>query len=168
MSVIEVTELKRAFPDVKGWNLALNGLNLSVEAGEVVGLLGRNGAGKTTLLHTLMGIYPVDSGQVRLFGLDPRESPVEVKSRLAQGENMEPLVVDVREAARLLSISPYTIRAYIRTGRIHALKCGTRVIVPMEEVRRVVRDGIPPRPQKLSTTSLAEDPQPTPEGVATR
>ena len=81
---------------------------------------------------------------------------------------MEPLAVDIREAARLLSISSYTIRAYIRTGRIRALKCGTRVIVPMEEIRRVAREGIPPFPQTPATTSTAEDTLATRRGVTTK
>ena len=54
---------------------------------------------------------------------------------------MELLDVDVREAARLLSISPYTVRTHIRKGRIRASKVGSRVIVSMEEVRRLAREG---------------------------
>ena len=54
---------------------------------------------------------------------------------------MEPLAVDVREAARLLSISPYTVRTHIRKGRIRASKVGSRVIVSMDEVRRLAREG---------------------------
>ncbi len=56
---------------------------------------------------------------------------------------MERLAVDVREAGRLLSISPYTVRSYIRSGRIRAVKVGARVIVPVEEIHRVAREGIP-------------------------
>ncbi|MFT7667471.1 MAG: ABC-2 type transport system ATP-binding protein [Planctomycetota bacterium] len=82
MNVIEVTDLMRSFPCIGGWNDALVGINLQVAPGEVVGLLGRNGAGKTTLIELLMGLYPADTGQVRLFGLDPREAPVEVKRRI--------------------------------------------------------------------------------------
>lgn len=58
---------------------------------------------------------------------------------------MEPLAVDVREAGRLLSISPYTVRAYIRRERIHAVKVGTRVLVPMTEVQRLASEGMPAR-----------------------
>ena len=54
---------------------------------------------------------------------------------------LEPLAVDVREAGRLLSISPYTILAYIRKGRIRASKVGSRWIISMEEVRRLAREG---------------------------
>ena len=54
---------------------------------------------------------------------------------------MEPLAVDLREAGRLLSISPYTILAYIRKGRIRASKVGSRWIISMDEVRRLAREG---------------------------
>ena len=65
-----------------GGKPALDGLSLQVEAGEVVGLLGRNGAGKTTLLHSLLGLLEPGSGSVSMFGLDPRRQPLDVKRRL--------------------------------------------------------------------------------------
>lgn len=43
-------------------------LNLQLQAGERLVILGRNGAGKTTLLHTLAGLRPSAAGQVRLYG----------------------------------------------------------------------------------------------------
>lgn len=47
---------------------ALRNLNLTVNLGERVGILGRNGSGKSTLLRMLAGIYPVDRGKVRVVG----------------------------------------------------------------------------------------------------
>src|SRR5438477_11410482 len=50
-----------------GHQHVLDGLDWSLHAGQVVGLLGRNGAGKTTLLETLLGLRDADAGRVRLF-----------------------------------------------------------------------------------------------------
>jgi ABC-type multidrug transport system ATPase subunit len=54
---------------------ALDGVDLEVGAGEVVGLLGANGAGKTTLLRTLVGLVRPDGGRVRLFGRPVPDAP---------------------------------------------------------------------------------------------
>jgi len=67
--------LEIALRDVKfRYNSAkfvLDGVNLSVEEGEFVGILGPNGCGKTTLLKIISGLLPVYSGIVRINGLDP-------------------------------------------------------------------------------------------------
>ena len=46
-------------------------LDLAVHDGEVLGLIGANGAGKTTTVEILQGLRRQDSGEVRVFGLDP-------------------------------------------------------------------------------------------------
>src|SRR3954452_13100517 len=57
----------------QGTKLAVNGLNLSVNTGEVFGFLGPNGAGKTTTMNVLLGFVNATSGSARLFGVDVRE-----------------------------------------------------------------------------------------------
>jgi branched-chain amino acid transport system ATP-binding protein len=47
---------------------AVRGLDLEVNAGEIVGLIGPNGAGKSTTLHAIMGAIPIHAGDVRLHG----------------------------------------------------------------------------------------------------
>src|ERR687884_2130481 len=61
---------------------AVDGVDLEVADGEVVGLLGPNGAGKTTTLHMLLGLVTPDAGQVRLFGRNLATHRTEALSRL--------------------------------------------------------------------------------------
>ncbi len=60
----------------------VDGLDLTVHAGEIVALLGPNGAGKTTTVEIIEGYRSPDGGAVRVFGLDPRRDGALVKPRL--------------------------------------------------------------------------------------
>jgi len=51
-----------------GTSHILHGIDISVQPGEVVGLMGRNGMGKTTLIRTLLGLVPARQGEVRIDG----------------------------------------------------------------------------------------------------
>jgi len=62
---------------------AVRGLNLDVKPGRCYGLFGRNGAGKTTTMKCLLNLLRPQSGDVRVFGMDPRKDEVAVKRRLA-------------------------------------------------------------------------------------
>jgi ABC-2 type transport system ATP-binding protein len=62
--VLEVTDLRKHYGSI----VALDGVSLTVEAGELFGLLGPNGAGKTTLLSIAAGLVLADGGAVKLFG----------------------------------------------------------------------------------------------------
>jgi sodium transport system ATP-binding protein len=61
---------------------AVDGVSLTVSAGEVVGLLGPNGAGKTTTLRMLAGILTPDAGCVCVGGVDIHDRPLDAKRRL--------------------------------------------------------------------------------------
>jgi len=79
MKAIEFDSIHRAYKrnvDI------LRGVTFSVEAGEVVGLLGKNGAGKTTLIRIAMGMLEAQQGRARVLGLDPRKDALEVKRRV--------------------------------------------------------------------------------------
>jgi ABC-2 type transport system ATP-binding protein len=77
--VISVAGLVKTF----GSNRALDGLDLSVEPGEVHGFLGPNGSGKTTTIRVLLGLLRADAGEVTLLGGDPWRDAVELHRRLA-------------------------------------------------------------------------------------
>ena len=65
--IVRAAGLSRNFGEVK----ALDGVDLSVSTGSVIGLIGPNGAGKTTLLRALLGLADC-RGDVDVLGLDPR------------------------------------------------------------------------------------------------
>ena len=66
MSVIEATGLRKVF----GTTVALDGIDLRVEPGRVLGLIGPNGAGKSTAINAILGLTP-HLGQLRVLGYDP-------------------------------------------------------------------------------------------------
>jgi ABC-2 type transport system ATP-binding protein len=72
------TGLEYAF----GGTRAVDGLDLSVGAGEVFGLLGPNGAGKTTAIRAMTTLLPVPSGMVRVFGQDVARQKMAVRRLL--------------------------------------------------------------------------------------
>ena len=69
--MLEINGLETAY----GQSQVLFGTELNVGKGEVVTLLGRNGMGKTTTLHSVMGLVPSRSGNIRFQGQELRELP---------------------------------------------------------------------------------------------
>ena len=66
MTCIEARGLRKAF----GTTIALDGIDLRVEEGRILGLIGPNGAGKTTALNAILGLTPYQ-GELRVLGRDP-------------------------------------------------------------------------------------------------
>jgi ABC-2 type transport system ATP-binding protein len=82
-SLIEVDGLRREFRHRRGGRLAaVDGVTLTVAAGEAVGLLGPNGAGKSTTIKMLTGILVPTAGRVRVCGLDPVRHRRELARRI--------------------------------------------------------------------------------------
>lgn len=77
MSLLEATNLRKSFEGVT----ALDGAEIAVERGELVGLIGPNGAGKTTLFDCVSGITDLDSGSVRFDGRDVTDLPTYRRAR---------------------------------------------------------------------------------------
>ncbi len=76
--VIEAAGLTKRY----GKSVAVDGIDLAVEKGEVFGLLGPNGSGKTTTILMLLGLTEPSGGQVRVLGYDPLRQPLQVKRRV--------------------------------------------------------------------------------------
>lgn len=100
MSMIEVRQLSKTFrahkkePGLVGsmkslfkrqWidKQALKGVSLTIEPGEIVGLIGANGAGKTTLVKALAGIIHPTAGEARVLGFVPWQRKVEFRRQVA-------------------------------------------------------------------------------------
>jgi sodium transport system ATP-binding protein len=80
---IEISNLVKIFEDdSRGEIRAVDGIDLHVCPGEVMGLLGVNGAGKTTTLRILATVLQPTSGTARILGFDVLEDPGEVRKRI--------------------------------------------------------------------------------------
>ena len=77
--VVEVTGAVKHFGDT----IALDGLDLTVRAGEVLGFLGPNGSGKSTTIRAVLGQLRLTAGRARVFGLDAWSDAVAIHRRLA-------------------------------------------------------------------------------------
>jgi len=75
---VELRDLGKRFGAFK----AVDGVSLSVEAGEIFGFLGANGAGKSTTIRMLCGLLAPTSGEARVLGIDVARHPEEVKRRI--------------------------------------------------------------------------------------
>jgi branched-chain amino acid transport system ATP-binding protein len=77
-ALLEVDGVVKRF----GGFTALNGVSLSVKAGERFGLIGPNGSGKTTLINCVSGVLPVNGGSIRFDGQEITGMPPHQRSRL--------------------------------------------------------------------------------------
>lgn len=78
---------------VYGEFVAVDGVQFNIEKGECLGFLGPNGAGKTTLMKMIYCFSPRTSGDLTVFGLDPKRHGRDIKARLGivpQEENLDP------------------------------------------------------------------------------
>ncbi len=72
---------------------AVDGLDLTVRAGELYALLGPNGAGKTTTLRMIAGLMRPDAGSIRVGGIDALADPVE-SNRIMAWISDDPMIYD--------------------------------------------------------------------------
>jgi ABC-2 type transport system ATP-binding protein len=72
---VHASGLVKRFGDLR----AVDGIDLEVRPGEILGVLGPNGAGKTTMLRMLATLLPIDAGEARIFGVDVAREPHRVR-----------------------------------------------------------------------------------------
>lgn len=89
--MIEVRNLTKRY----GEKLAVDNASFTVNAGEIVGFLGRNGAGKTTAMNMITGYISSTSGTALVDGYDILKEPAEVKKRIGYLPEQPPLYMDM-------------------------------------------------------------------------
>ncbi len=75
--MLQLRSLRKSYGDF----VALHGLDLEIQAGEVLALLGPNGAGKSTTVKCVVGLLQPDAGSVHVFGIDALAAPAEARRR---------------------------------------------------------------------------------------
>lgn len=78
MTAIELSGIQKQFGSV----VALDGVDLTVEEGEIYGFLGPNGAGKSTAINLLLDFIRPTAGTARVFGVDCQNDPLSVRQRI--------------------------------------------------------------------------------------
>ncbi|MBE6904491.1 MAG: ATP-binding cassette domain-containing protein [Ruminococcaceae bacterium] len=89
--MIEVSNLSKLY----GSKVAVNNVNFSIEAGEIVGLLGPNGAGKSTTMNIMTGYLSANTGTVKIGGFDIFENPAAAKKKIGYLPEQPPLYFDM-------------------------------------------------------------------------
>ncbi|ELZ21927.1 ABC transporter [Haloterrigena salina JCM 13891] len=77
MAIIKLSNVTKRY----GSETALDGLDLTVQSGEIYGFLGPNGAGKSTTINLILDFIRPTTGEVRVFGLDARAETLEIRNR---------------------------------------------------------------------------------------
>ena len=114
-----------------GSRRVLDGVDLKIEAGERVALLGANGSGKTTTLRCIAGLAHADSGSIAIAGFDLAADPIGARRRMSYlpQKSVFPTTLTVREAlgvvARLRHLEPASVDREIHACQLGALAgCG--------------------------------------------
>ena len=110
MSLLEVRGLKAGYGEIE----VLHGVDLAIEGGEIVTLIGANGAGKTTLMKTISGLVRASAGSIR-FGADDitrRRAHEIVASGISQVAEGRAIL------KRMTVLENLQMGAYVRGGRI--------------------------------------------------
>jgi ABC-type multidrug transport system ATPase subunit len=88
-----------------GRHSVLSGLDLSIEPGESVALLGANGSGKTTTLRCIVGLARPDAGRIAIAGVDVASDPMRARTRLSYlpQKSVFPATLTVRESLAVVA-----------------------------------------------------------------
>lgn len=88
---LQITGLTKRF----GEQIALNDINITIQKGEIVGLLGANGAGKSTLMKSIVGAVKIEHGNIQINGLDIAQQPIQAKRQIGFLPENNPLYLEM-------------------------------------------------------------------------
>lgn len=111
-AIVDIVDLTRRF----GRRVALDRVSLRLPRGVVLGLVGVNGSGKTTLIRHVLGLLQAQSGQVRVFGLDPVADCVRVLGQIGHVSDD----TDLPNWMRVEELMRYTAAFYPRWDAAYA------------------------------------------------
>ena len=119
-AVAELRNVTRRY----GATTALDGLDLTLRAGEIVALLGPNGAGKSTAVRLMLGLTTPSAGTVRIFGRDPRDPATRTRIGAMLQVGNAPEVLRVREHVDLFRSyypAPLAVEELVRIARLDGI-----------------------------------------------
>jgi len=126
---------------------AVRDVSLTVEAGEILGLLGPNGSGKTTLIRMLTGYHSPTSGRLSVAGFDTVDQPMETRRRIGYVPESHPAYghMRVREFLRFMAslrgVAPAAIPAAL-DETVEALSLGEVLGKPIQTLSRGYRQRV--------------------------
>lgn len=147
--MIEVKNLRKRY----GSKQAVDGVSFSVEKGEIFGILGPNGAGKTTTLEMMETLRSIDSGSVKINGIDVKKDPQAIKHLIG----VQPQSPAFQDKTRLTEVIEMFGAAYgIKVDAMEFL----RDVDLQDKAKSYVEDLSGGQKQRLSiTTALVHGPK---------
>jgi len=148
MAIIEVHNLKKSYDG----KMAVDGVSFSINKGEVFGILGPNGAGKTTTLEMMETLRPIDSGTVKIAGIDVAQDPQKIKYLIG----VQPQSPAFQDKTKLTEVIEMFAAAYGEKVDVMAF---LRDVGLEEQANNYVEDLSGGQKQRLSiTTALVHGP----------
>lgn len=147
--MVEVNNLKKRYGDKQ----AVDGISFTVKKGEIFGILGPNGAGKTTTLEMMETLRPIDSGTVKIDGIDVKKDPWAIKYLIG----VQPQSPAFQDKTRLTEVIEMFAAAY--GEKVDAMQF-LRDVELEEKAKNYVEDLSGGQKQRLSiTTALVHGPK---------
>lgn len=131
--MLEIINIKKTFNHgTINEKRALDGIDLFLDEGDFVTVIGGNGAGKSTILNMIAGVYPIDSGKIILDDVDISRKPEHIRARFLGRVFQDPM----RGTAADMTIQENLALAY-RRGKIRSLAWGIKPHEKKEYARKL-------------------------------